>query len=237
MLEAFERKGWGEPFAAVDAVAASSEGSPFSSSSSSALGRAVTGMVSRFASKLKVGGGNGNGNGNRASSLFHPRPRSAQPPESPHRHHLHAAPLSAGAADAVVAAANDIALQAAWCRRYARVNTVGLRKIVKKYGKLCGDPRSADLLQTFWSGERAAMAGFLTSPLLTELRAAQSLLSFAVASARRRERQQEQEQQQQQGPQRRHPQFPRGTASARGSASSRGSGGKRPLPPPLPLWA
>ena len=83
-----------------------------------------------------------------------------------------------------------LALRAAWCRRFARVNTVGLRKIVKKYAKASGDPASGDLLQSYWhsagdggaggrGSARAAPArggAFLTSPLLTELRAVEALL-------------------------------------------------------------
>ena len=77
-----------------------------------------------------------------------------------------------------LAATRAIAARAAWVRRYARANTVGLRKIVKKYGKMCGDPDAGRLLQAFWAGDAPrARTGFLTSPLVAELRVLEVLLS------------------------------------------------------------
>ena len=88
-----------------------------------------------------------------------------------------AARRSAAAARSLTAT-RAIAFRAAWARRYARANTVGLRKIVKKYGKMCGDPDAGRLLQVFWAGDsRRARTGFLTSPLVAELRVVEVLLS------------------------------------------------------------
>ena len=32
---------------------------------------------------------------------------------------------------------NDLVARAEWCRRYAQINSVGLRKILKKHDKMC----------------------------------------------------------------------------------------------------
>ena len=32
---------------------------------------------------------------------------------------------------------DDLVVKAEWCRRYAQINAVGLRKILKKHDKLC----------------------------------------------------------------------------------------------------
>jgi len=88
--------------------------------------------------------------------------------------------LAAQHADAAarsLTATRAIAARAAWGRRYARANMVGLRKIVKKYGKMCGDPDAGRLLQAFWAGDAEAGTGFLTSPLVAELRVVEVLLS------------------------------------------------------------
>ncbi|PSC74618.1 E3 ubiquitin-ligase BAH1 [Micractinium conductrix] len=64
--------------------------------------------------------------------------------------------------------------RAYWCRKYARANAVALRKILKKYDKLCGGQRGRAFLQHCW---RLPSGGeFLHSPLLDELKAIQDVL-------------------------------------------------------------
>ena len=40
-----------------------------------------------------------------------------------------------------------LALEAEWCRRYAAINSVGVRKIVKKHDKRCGNRLGYEFLQ------------------------------------------------------------------------------------------
>ena len=41
----------------------------------------------------------------------------------------------------------QLAQEAEWCRRYAAINSVGLRKIVKKHDKRCGNRKGYEFLQ------------------------------------------------------------------------------------------
>ena len=41
----------------------------------------------------------------------------------------------------------QLAQEAEWCRRYAAINSVGLRKIIKKHDKRCGNRKGYDFLQ------------------------------------------------------------------------------------------
>ncbi|KAK9835065.1 hypothetical protein WJX81_008355 [Elliptochloris bilobata] len=81
--------------------------------------------------------------------------------------------------------AKDEALeqQAAWCRRFAQINAVGLRKILKKHDKLCSSKVGQDFLQSLWNGGRRAHGSFLHSPLLDELRAMEAILARDNAAA------------------------------------------------------
>ncbi|KAL4433707.1 hypothetical protein ABPG75_000148 [Micractinium tetrahymenae] len=72
------------------------------------------------------------------------------------------------------AAFADLAERAYWCRKYARANAVALRKILKKYDKLCGGQRGRSFLQHCW--QLPAGGAFLHSPLLDELKAIQDIL-------------------------------------------------------------
>ena len=59
-----------------------------------------------------------------------------------------AIPLPGGGAAASAASRQQrLAAQAHWCRHYARVNAMGLRKIVKKYDKLLGSNTGSRFLQ------------------------------------------------------------------------------------------
>lgn len=77
-------------------------------------------------------------------------------------------------------AAADVANRAYWCRKYARTNAVGLRKILKKHDKICHNSQGREFLQQCWSAtprSKSGVAGlFLHSPLLDELLAIQELL-------------------------------------------------------------
>ncbi|KAL4450682.1 hypothetical protein ABPG77_001038 [Micractinium sp. CCAP 211/92] len=64
--------------------------------------------------------------------------------------------------------------RAYWCRKYARANAVALRKILKKYDKLCGGQRGRSFLQHCW--QLPTGGAFLHSPLLDELKAIQDIL-------------------------------------------------------------
>lgn len=68
----------------------------------------------------------------------------------------------------------DLADRAYWCRKYARANAVALRKILKKYDKLCGGQRGRSFLQHCW--QLPTGGAFLHSPLLDELKAIQDIL-------------------------------------------------------------
>lgn len=41
----------------------------------------------------------------------------------------------------------QLAQEAEWCRRYAAINSVGLRKIIKKHDKHCGNRKGYEFLQ------------------------------------------------------------------------------------------
>lgn len=67
--------------------------------------------------------------------------------------------------------------RAYWCRKYARVNAVALRKILKKHDKLCHNVRGREFLQQCWCSSSSQHVGlFLHSPLLDELKAIQVVL-------------------------------------------------------------
>jgi hypothetical protein len=72
----------------------------------------------------------------------------------------------------------SLSQRAYWCRKYARVNAVALRKILKKHDKLCQNVRGREFLQQCWcSSSSAEQVGlFLHSPLLDELKAIQIVL-------------------------------------------------------------
>ncbi|CAL8468915.1 g8456 [Coccomyxa elongata] len=65
---------------------------------------------------------------------------------------------------------------AEWCRRYAQINSVGLRKILKKHDKLYKNRAGHEYMQEIWSGGRRRYGTFLHSPLLDELKSLESML-------------------------------------------------------------
>lgn len=70
-----------------------------------------------------------------------------------------------------------LAQSAYWCVRFARANSVALRKILKKHDKQCANARGRIFLQECWeSSASGGGLGFLHSPLLDELRAVQDVL-------------------------------------------------------------
>ncbi|KAK9831287.1 hypothetical protein WJX74_010547 [Apatococcus lobatus] len=88
-----------------------------------------------------------------------------------------AIPLPGGMAPASAASRQQrLAAQAHWCRHYARVNAMGLRKIVKKYDKLLGSNTGSRFLQEVWAA--SSRGQFLHSPLLDELRALEAAGNF-----------------------------------------------------------
>lgn len=72
----------------------------------------------------------------------------------------------------------SLSQKAYWCRKFARVNAVALRKILKKHDKLSHNVRGREFLQQCWcSSSSAQQVGlFLHSPLLDELKAIQIVL-------------------------------------------------------------
>eukprot|EP00884_Botryococcus_braunii_P017561 jgi/Botrbrau1/4489/Bobra.0220s0023.1 len=66
---------------------------------------------------------------------------------------------------------------AEWCRRFANINAVATRKIVKKFDKTTQGHEGQERLQAYWSGNKQDKAMFLHSPLLTELKALEVLLA------------------------------------------------------------
>jgi hypothetical protein len=56
-------------------------------------------------------------------------------------------PASAGAQAWQGAQVERLAQEAEWCRRYAAINSVGLRKIIKKHDKRCANRLGYDFLQ------------------------------------------------------------------------------------------
>ncbi|KAK9918914.1 hypothetical protein WJX75_008012 [Coccomyxa subellipsoidea] len=75
------------------------------------------------------------------------------------------------------ASTEEIAQRAEWCRRYAQINSVALRKIIKKHDKVCKCRTGADFLQEVWSGHRRSYGMFLHSPMLKELKSLQAILA------------------------------------------------------------
>ncbi|CAK0780442.1 hypothetical protein CVIRNUC_005055 [Coccomyxa viridis] len=71
---------------------------------------------------------------------------------------------------AKVASVDDLVVKAEWCRRYAQINAVGLRKILKKHDKLCKNKLGNTYMQELWCGVKRMDGTFLHSPLLEELK-------------------------------------------------------------------
>ncbi|BDA51487.1 probable E3 ubiquitin-protein ligase BAH1-like 1 at C-terminar half [Coccomyxa sp. Obi] len=74
----------------------------------------------------------------------------------------------------------EIMQQAEWCRRYAQINSVALRKIIKKHDKICKCRSGADFLQDVWCGHRRQYGAFLHSPMLEELKSLQTMLAASA---------------------------------------------------------
>ncbi|CAK0731866.1 hypothetical protein CVIRNUC_000053 [Coccomyxa viridis] len=70
--------------------------------------------------------------------------------------------------------------RAEWCRRFAQINAVALRKIVKKHDKVCRCRTGTDYLQSVWSGNRRSLGTFLHSPMLDELKSLEAMLMQRV---------------------------------------------------------
>lgn len=72
-----------------------------------------------------------------------------------------------------------LAQRAYWCRKYARVNAIALRKILKKHDKLCNNRRGHAFLQVhllvWWYGAVVWVDGMIScrppllSPFLAQL--------------------------------------------------------------------
>lgn len=58
-----------------------------------------------------------------------------------------------------------------WCREYAAVNGIALRKLCKKHDKLCRSATGQHFLQNCWQGPDGSLGAILHSPLLQELAA------------------------------------------------------------------
>lgn len=54
---------------------------------------------------------------------------------------------------------NDLVARAEWCRRYAQINSVGLRKILKKHDKMCRNRAGHTYMQV------RSLLGGLASPM------------------------------------------------------------------------
>ncbi|CAL8465639.1 g5175 [Coccomyxa elongata] len=74
----------------------------------------------------------------------------------------------------------EIVQQAEWCRRYAQINSVALRKIIKKHDKICKCRSGADFLQDVWCGRWRQYGAFLHSPMLEELKSLQTMLAASA---------------------------------------------------------
>ncbi|CAL5224097.1 g6726 [Coccomyxa viridis] len=70
--------------------------------------------------------------------------------------------------------------RAEWCRRYAQINAVALRKIVKKHDKVCRCKAGTAYLQSVWSGQKRMIGTFLHSPMLDELKSLENILMEKV---------------------------------------------------------
>ncbi|CAL5221648.1 g3875 [Coccomyxa viridis] len=71
---------------------------------------------------------------------------------------------------------NDLVARAEWCRRYAQINSVGLRKILKKHDKMCKNKAGQNYMQELWCGTKRMDGTFLHSPLLDELKSLEIML-------------------------------------------------------------
>ena len=70
-----------------------------------------------------------------------------------------------------------------WCRKYARANSVALRKILKKHDKTCQNRLGREYLQKCWTVNSCDGIGlFLHSPLLDELKAIQEKLQMYLVA-------------------------------------------------------
>lgn len=71
-------------------------------------------------------------------------------------------------------------VHAHWCRQYAAVNSIALRKICKKHDKVCRNMAGQHFLQVCWQGQDVSLGTILHSPLLQELLALEQHLSTAL---------------------------------------------------------
>ncbi|BDA43089.1 probable E3 ubiquitin-protein ligase BAH1-like 1 at C-terminar half [Coccomyxa sp. Obi] len=77
---------------------------------------------------------------------------------------------------------DSLVSMAEWCRRYAQINSVGLRKILKKHDKLYNNRAGHEYMQDIWSGPRRRYGTFLHSPLLDELKSLEAMLAREVTN-------------------------------------------------------
>lgn len=95
--------------------------------------------------------------------------------------------LTAGSKEKALQADKQLADSAHWCREYAKINAIALRKILEQHDKMMHNSQGQHLLQACWDDNFNGrhifkQTDFLHSPLLDELKALETrvLAEFAV---------------------------------------------------------
>ncbi|DBA97027.1 TPA: hypothetical protein ACH3X3_012908 [Trebouxia sp. C0006] len=83
----------------------------------------------------------------------------------------------------------ELADKAYWCREFAQINAVALRKLLEHHDAMLGSTTCRSLLQACWDDnagcgiQKCMGAAFLHSPLLAELQALESRVREDTAAA------------------------------------------------------